>query len=316
VTAGAVEILVAGEALIDLVERSCGGERAFFPTPGGSPMNVAVGLARLGVPTGFLARLSRDAFGELLYRHLEENDVAMEYVLRGGGASTLAFVLARDGEEPQYAFYAGDAADRDLVAADLPGELSETVRAIHVGSYALAVEPIGSALRALAEREGDRRTISLDPNVRLSLVGDRDRYRGMLEEWIDRSDIVKISRADAGSVWPGSDIAILAADWLERRPSVVVVTDGPRPIRGWTRDAQVTVDGRPVQIVDTVGAGDAFTAGLLCWLHDKECLDRSALDGLSESHLRGALTFAARVAGATCARRGADPPSRQQLGTE
>ncbi len=309
-----IEILVAGEALIDLVERPCGDRTAFIPAPGGSPMNVAIGLARLGVPSGFLGRLSCDPFGELLRTHLEANGVAMDYVLRGDGPSTLAFVVERDGREPEYAFYAESAADRQLGPADLPSELPETLRAIHVGSYSLAVEPIGSALASLFEREAGRRIVSLDPNVRPALVGDRDAYREKLERWIERSDVVKLSRSDADWVWPGSDAEDLAATWLERGPRLIVLTDGSNPVVGRTPTARVEIDALSVLVVDTVGAGDAFTAGLLCWLREAGDLAPERLDRLSEARLADALTFAARVAAITCTRRGADPPTRSELG--
>jgi fructokinase len=307
-----IEILVAGEALIDLVERSCSGQTAFFPSPGGSPMNVAIGLARLGVPTGFLARLSRDAFGELLLHHLEENGVAMDYILRGGGSSTLAFAVERRGEEPEYAFYAEAAADRQIAPSDLPTGLPKTLRTIHVGSYALAVEPIGSTLTALIDRETDR-LISLDPNVRPSLIGEPEAYRRRLEGWIARSDVVKMSRSDAAWVWPGADPEALACGWIEAGRALVVLTGGSEPVVGRTVSGRAEIDVPSVDIVDTVGAGDAFTAGLLCRLRENGLLGGAALNRMSEAQLHDALSFAAAVAATTCARRGADPPTRDQF---
>jgi len=307
-----IEILVAGEALIDFVERPCGEETAFFPSPGGSPMNVAIGLARLGVPTGFLTRLSTDAFGGMLCRHLVENGVATDYILRGDGPSTLAFVVEQEGREPEYAFYAETAIDRQIAPSDLPAALPDTVRAIHVGSYALAVEPIGGALSILVDREKDR-LISLDPNVRPALVGDREMYRRRLEGWIARSDVVKLSRFDADWTWPGADPEGLANKWIGAGCVLVVLTDGAGPVIGWTATARTEVAVPSAEVVDTVGAGDAFTAGLLCRIRDNGILERGAIGRLSEPDLCDALTFATGVAAAACARPGADPPARAEL---
>ena len=307
-----MRILVAGEALIDFIPIP-GETGAYTAAPGGSPLNVALGLARLGVATGFLGRLSRDAFGDRLRDHLAANDVDVGCVLAGDGPTTLAFVIVREDEEPAYAFYADGTADRMLLPDDLPPTLPEEIEALHVGSYALAVEPIGGALEVLGERERGRRILSLDPNVRPALAGDRATYVRRLEAWIERCDVIKLSRSDAAWCWPDRDATELATGWIEQGAGLVVVTGGAGPVVAFSPAARVEVAMNRVEVVDTVGAGDAFTAGLLCRLAETDRLDRGALARLDREGLRDLVGFASRVAALTCGRRGADPPRRDAV---
>jgi fructokinase len=309
----AVEILVAGEALIDFVQVSCHEGSGFLPLPGGSPYNVAIGLARLGVATGFLGRLSRDLFGGMLRQHLETNGVDLSYLNEGDEPSTLAFVVQQGGREASYAFFGNGAADQVVAPDDLPAAFPATLRALHVGSYSLACEPIGLTLAALMEREKGRRLLSLDPNVRPSMVGDRASYLRKLDRCVELADLVKLSRSDAAFVLPGGGPRDLVERWLGCGPELVVLTAGQDEVVGATRSVSVTVNVPHVEVVDTVGAGDAFMSGLLAWLRDSGRLSGRGLAELGKNDLAAALTFAARVAAITCTRRGANPPLRAEV---
>ncbi len=309
----AIEILVAGEALIDFVQVPCAGGREFLALPGGSPYNVAVGLARLGVATGFLGRLSRDLFGRMLRQHLEEDGVDLRYLDEGDGPSTLAFVVQQAGREAGYAFFGNGAADQALAPDDLPTTFPASLRALHVGSYALACEPIGPTLAALMEREKGERLLSLDPNVRPSMVGDRASYLRRLDRCVQLADLVKLSRADADFVLPAGDPRDLVERWLCQGPELVVLTAGQDEIVGATRSVSVTVAVPHVEVIDTVGAGDAFMSGLLAWLRDGGRLSQGRLADLCKDDLATGLAFAARVAAITCTRQGANPPSRAEV---
>jgi fructokinase len=310
-----MDVLVAGEALVDFVQIPCGEDKGFLPLPGGSPSNVAVGLARLGVPAGFLGRLSQDLFGRMLRSYLETNGVDLRYVQEGKEPSTLAFVVQDERGEPDYAFFGNGAADLAIRPSDLPAAFPASLRAIHVGSYSMASSPIGPTLTSLMEREKGRRLLSFDPNIRPSMIGTRAAYLKRLDHWVELSDLVKFSQADAAFVLPQGDPQDLVERWLKRGPKLVVLTAGADWIVGATPNATARIDVPRVRVVDTVGAGDAFMSGLLAWLRDTERLDRPRLAALGKEQLEEGLAFAAAVAAITCTRRGANPPFRSEVDT-
>lgn len=306
-------ILVAGEALIDFVPHPDATVPGFTSIPGGSPLNVAIGLARLGIQTSFLCRLSSDLFGKLLHDHLGNNGVDMRYVQQARGPSTLAFVSHHEGDDPEYAFFSQGAADQSLQSTDLPEVLPESIVAIHVGSYSLAVEPIATALESLVDREYGARCISLDPNVRPSLIGNRDRYLARLERWIQHSDIIKLSVSDAEWLWPDIKPKDLAQRWLDQGSSLIVMTRGASSVWGWTHAHSVEITPPTVQLVDSVGAGDSFMSALLCWLIKRSHVKPDGVHALSKEDLTHCVKFASAAAALACSRQGANPPTRAEL---
>ncbi len=305
--------VVCGEALVDLTPAQCGTAQGFIPHPGGSPCNVAVALARLGAPVAFLGRVSTDAFGRMLKRHLEENGVDLRYLQRGPEPTPLAFVQMAEGGEPEFAFYREDTADRLLASEDVPARLPPEVSTLHFGSLSLVLEPLATTLRTLFHREHGGRLISLDPNVRPRMITDPDAYRRMLEALIARADVVKASRADLCWLYPGVPVLQAASRWREMGPAIVVVTLAEDGAVGFGGAGTMRVPGKPAKVVDTVGAGDAFTAGLLGWLYHQDRLTRAGLRGLSREEFTRALDYANQVAALTCERAGADPPRREEV---
>lgn len=309
-------ILVAGEALIDMTPvEDAHGDLAFRPRAGGSPMNVAVGLARLQCATGFLGGISTDPFGRTLRAHMADSGVDLRHVRSRSALSTLAFVHpgATDADEPQYTFYGEGAADAQLSIDDLPDALPDDVAALHTGSIAMVREPIGGALAELMRREHPHRLISFDPNVRPDLMGDPVTYRSTLERWLAHVDLVKTSQADLAWIAPERSLEEIAARWLELGPQAVVITLGAAGALGVTRDDRVQIAGQSVDVVDTVGAGDAFTSGLLARLAEMGQLDREETNSIRAASLAEAMAFAAQVSAITCTRPGADPPSRDDV---
>jgi fructokinase len=306
-------IVVCGEALVDMVPSKCGAEDGYVPRPGGSPSNVAVGLARLEVPVAFLGKVSGDPFGRLLRRHLETNAVDLRYVVTGTEHTTLAFVARREGEEEEYSFYAENSADRNLRPQDLPATFAPGVGGIHFGSISLVLEPGAATLEACMQRERGRLLISLDPNVRPFLIEDAAAYRARLEGWVATADFIKVSAADLGWLYPGVPVDRMAREWLELGPVLVVVTRGSQGSSAHGRRAEASAAPIAVKVVDTVGAGDSFTSGALGWLHRTGRLDRTILAELSEVELGELLGYAGLVSAFTCTRAGADPPSVAEL---
>lgn len=312
-----MDIVVAGEALIDLVADRDGRLR---PLPGGSPFNVAVGLGRLDVPTGLLGPLSDDAFGTLLHDRLAAASVRTLPRVRTQRPTTLAMVHLDDEGQASYAFYlAGTSAtgmDAEDLAAAGADEPTLTTSALHVslGAVTLTSSGTGALLAGLLRDGSQRPLVSLDPNVRTAVIADLAAERTAIAAAVAAVDVVKVSDADLLALHPDRDPLVVAGEWARSGPALVVVTRGAEGATALRSDGgTLTVAGLPVDVVDTVGAGDAFTSGLLAALHEQGLLDRDALHRTDVTGLRDVLSFAARVAAITCGRQGADPPVRREV---
>ncbi|TQK50741.1 fructokinase [Streptomyces sp. SLBN-118] len=309
-------VIVAGDALVDLTPaRTANGDAAYQPRPGGSCLNVAAGLGRLSVPAALLARLSDDHFGDLLRRHLAESGTHLTHVLRTPDPTTLAAVHLGDDMSAVYSFHANGTADRGLQPthlAALPddGRLPEAA-ALHVGSLGLLLEPLASTLDGLLRRESGRRLVSLDPNVRPGLVTDRAAYLRRFTDWVALADVVKASEEDLAWLHPGEPYEAVADRWLASGAGLVLITLGSRGAWAAGRTACVHVPAPAVEVVDTVGAGDAFTAGALAYLHRTSRLSRGGVAGLTAEELERLLAYAVEIAADTCTRAGAQPPYRR-----
>jgi fructokinase len=303
-------ILVAGEALVDMTPARCGQAIGYLPRPGGSPYNVAIGLGRLNVPVGFLGRLSTDPFGRLLRSHLEASGVSLAYLVDTAEATTLAFVHLGE-EEPEYSFYTDGTAGRVLLPTHLP-VIPETA-AMHFGSFSLALEPGASTLEGLMRRESHRRLLSLDPNVRPSLVTDRNAYLRRLEGLVSLVDLVKVSKADLTWLYPNEAPEAAVSRWLGLGPALVLLTLGRDGSLAFSASARASTATPKVTVVDTVGAGDAFASAAMAWLHHRGALNRGGLEALDAAQLEALLADANGVAAQTCTRSGADPPRTEEL---
>ncbi len=308
-------ILVCGEALVDLfVGPPEGTALPARAVAGGSPFNVAVGLARLDCPAAFFSGLSRDHFGGFLRELLIREGVDTNYAIRSDRLSTISVVATDDQGHPQYSFHGEGAADRMLTLADLPPALPDTIHAITFGSYTMAVDPVGETYLALAEREKDRRVISLDPNLRPSIIGDLAHWHRRFERFLATATIVKVSEEDIEIAYGHREIGEVARDWRARGVPLVVVTRGARgAITYFGRDQTLERPGRPVTVKDTVGAGDTFHAALLARLRALGKLDHAALAGLDRDTLGEVLDYAITASGITCSRQGADLPRAAEV---
>jgi fructokinase len=304
-------ILVCGEALIDLfVGPREGTEMPARAVAGGSHFNVAIGLARLGVASAFLGGISRDRFGGVLAEILKSEGVDDRFIVRSDRLSTISVVTTAADGQPSYAFHGENAADRALEPSDLPAVLPPQIQALAFGSFAMVVEPVGSSLAALAEREHGRRVISVDANLRPTVVGDMARWGRAAERFYRTATLIKASDEDVRIAWDGRvTIAEAAAYWLGLGARLVVITKGVEGATAFCAAGSVSVPGHSVVVRDTVGAGDSFHAALLARLAATGRLDTDAIAALDLKAIGDLIAYAAAAAAITVTRRGADLPT-------
>jgi fructokinase len=299
--------VVIGEALVDLVGQR--GSRMLVAHPGGSPANVALGLGRLGNPVTLMTHLGRDAFGEMISAHLEASGVRVEGADADSSTSLAVATLA-----------AGIATYDFRIEWDI-GDLEPLpveTRSLHTGSLATVLEPGRTDVQKLLEHEHQRGrvTISYDPNVRPALLGSPERARPDIEHLVALSDVVKVSDEDLEWLYPDRDDEDVAREWLGMGPAVVIVTRGGKGVFAVTNELEVQRPATPVDLVDTVGAGDSFTSGLLDGLRRADLIGgshRESLAAIDEDSLISVLDTASLIAAITCSRPGADPPTRAEL---
>ena len=295
-------ILCCGEALIDMLPVA--GGTAFAPHPGGAVFNTAIALGRLGAPTGFFSGLSADFFGDLLRASLAESGVDSRLCVTAERPSTLAFVRLVAGQAT-YAFYDENSALRMLTDADLPAAAPD---ACFFGGISLVAEPCGAAFEAMMARAAAAgRVTMIDPNIRPGFVRDEAAYRARLGRMLGKADIVKLSLEDLDWL-AGGDGEGFVARLIAGGTALVLLTDGGKGATAVTARLRVFEPARTVAVVDTVGAGDTFNAGVLASLHQGGVLSRGGLAGLDESTLRAALRLGAAAAAVTVSRAGANPP--------
>ncbi len=307
-------IVCCGEALIDMLPRtSKEGAAVYQPLNGGSIFNTAIALGRLGIITGFFSGLSTDFFGDSLVAGLKASNVDLKYTKIWDKPSTLAFVKLDNGQA-RYSFFDENSASRMLTTKDLP-KLAADVNALHFGSISLIPEPGASTLEALMTREAEKRVICLDPNIRANVIKDRRGYLERISRLIALCDILKISDEDITWITGKTDLAVAARKWLNAGAKVVVITRGENGVEVFTKGLSFKQPSVSVKVVDTVGAGDTFTAGFLASLQKAGKLNKAAVAYLDEASLRNAVTYAARAAAVTVSRAGANPPWLHELQT-
>ncbi|WP_105438585.1 carbohydrate kinase [Neorhizobium sp. T25_13] len=306
-------ILCCGEVLIDMLPRDTTlGEKGFAPYAGGAIFNTAIALGRLGQPTAFFTGISDDLMGDVLRDTLAKSGVDYSLAAVSSRPTTIAFVKLVNGQAT-YAFYDEGTAGRMITEADLPA-LGDDCEAMHFGAISLIPEPCGATYEALMAREHQKRVISFDPNIRPGFIKDKPKHMDRVRRMAAMSDIIKFSDEDLDWFGMQGDHDTLAAYWLDQGAKLVVLTRGADGATGYTKDFKVSVPSERVTVVDTVGAGDTFDAGILASLKMQDLLTKEKVAGLAEDAVSKALALGAKAAAVTVSRAGANPPFAHEIG--
>jgi fructokinase len=307
-----------GEILIDFLPiEEQGVTTGFQMRPGGAPFNVAVGLARLGRPTAFAARLAGDFFGRTLQRYLVQQGISSDFLVADPDAPTTLAFVATEGGEPVFTFYGEGAADTRLTPTDLPESLFERTALLHFGGISMLRGSTPDTVETVIERLQGKALLSFDPNMRPALVQDASAFRARIARCLPKTDLLKVSAADLEWLAPGQPTEEVARELLAQGPAMVTLTMGGAGALALRATAdgveRLHAPGFSVKVVDTVGAGDTFAAGMLAALHERGVASRAALQALPAEELVTCLRFAAASAAITCSRVGADPPNRDEV---
>jgi len=300
-------VLVAGEALFDLW---MGAGDEVHGRPGGGPFNTARTLARLGRPVAYLGRLSSDRFGRTLERMLAEDGVRLDAVVPTDDPTTLALADIDEAGAARYSFYDRGTAAPGLTQDAALAALPDGIGVLHVGTLGLALEPVAGAVEAVVERLAPSALVMVDPNVRPWVIADPDAYRARLGRVLARAHVVKVSAEDLEWLVPDEPPEEAARGLLDAGPAVVLLTRGGDGASVLTAGGEQDVPAPPTEVVDTIGAGDAFGGGFLAWWGARD-LGREDLADLPR--VAEATRFATLVAARTCERPGADPPRLAEL---
>ncbi len=298
-------VLVVGEALVDVVRR----DDDDVVHAGGSPLNVAVGLQRLGVPTTLHSAFGADPHGVEIAQHLEASGVSVTSSTVSDRETSVALAsIGADGAASYTFSIDWDPAEPDVANGEFD--------AVHTGSIGAALEPGATMVERLLARLRPTTTISFDPNVRPQLMGSPDDARPRVERLVAMADVVKASDEDIAWLYPDAELADVQARWLALGPALVVVTRGAEGADALVARGPVHVAAPAIEIVDTIGAGDSFMAGLLSSLSNLKLLGgdrREALRALPRRDLALVVRSATRCAAITVSRPGADPPTQDEV---
>jgi fructokinase len=292
-------IWVSGEVLIDLLPEAA--------VVGGGPANTARALAKLGHDVEFIDGISRDEYGKSARKELLHDGVKLTYCLDSEKPTCTARVILDGSGGATYDFAIEGTATFDFRQSWLPDPSRYKPSLLHVGTLATIVEPGSLILHEWAMKVGEFAPIVFDPNVRPSVMGDRDCYAAVVEKWVDISTVVKVSEDDFNWLYPGVPPVEVAKGWVASGIAIVVITRGPAGLTAVTADEIQEVAGVKVEVVDTVGAGD--TVGAIV----AEAMVEQGVVNLHGNSLHAMLDCAAVAAAITCSRAGAQPPTKSEL---
>jgi len=299
-----MSIWVCGEVLIDLIP---GADGVRVPHVGGGPANTAKALARLGLDAHFIDGISTDKYGVAARKELLDDEVKLDLALTSDKPTCLATVTLDANGGASYEFLIDGTATFDFSLDWLPDPSRYKPNVLHIGTLVTVIEPGADVLYDWAIRVAEFAPIVYDPNIRPSVMGDRDKYQASVEKWAAISSVIKVSDDDMAWLYPGVEYAEVAKCWVTEGAALVVVTRGSQGLIGFTADGVVEVPGVKIEVADTVGAGDTVGAIIV------EAMVEKGILNLTGDVLKSTLHRAAVAAGITCSRKGAQPPYKHEL---
>jgi fructokinase len=298
-----IRVWVAGEVLIDLIPE--GADRK--PIVGGGPANTAKALAKIGIETQFIDGISSDEYGQMAKDELVASGVKLDYAKYSDKPTCLAIVSLSDSGSASYEFVIENTATFDFNLDWLPNPQTERPSLLHIGTLATVIEPGASVLFEWAQSVAKVAPVVFDPNIRPAVISDRKQYVVQVERRVSISSAAKVSDEDIRWLYPSLEIEQVVNDWLTKGPSLIVVTYGDKGLAGYRVGEKVSVDAVKVAVADTVGAGDTVGAILV------EAIVKDGLKSLSGVRLEMMLKRAAKAAGITVSRSGANPPTLKEI---
>ena len=299
-----MSIWVCGEVLIDLIP---GVDGVRVPHVGGGPANTAKALARLGHNVQFIDGISSDQYGQMSRKELLDDEVKLDLALKSDKPTCTAEVtLGADGSG-SYVFNIDGTATFDFSLDWLPDPSRYKPQVLHIGTLVTVIEPGADVLYDWAIRVAEFAPIVYDPNIRPSVMGDRDRYQASVEKWAAISSVIKVSDDDVEWLYPGESVESVAQRWINDGAALVVITRGINGLLGVSAGGSVEVPGVKIEVADTVGAGDTVGAIIV------EAMVEKGILNLTDEVLKATLHRAAVAAGITCSRKGAQPPYKHEL---
>jgi fructokinase len=294
---------VVGEVLIDLLPD---GDKQ-KAVVGGGPANTAVALSKLGVKTQFINGISTDAYGSTCRQYLESAGVLLDYVNYSSKPTCTATVTLDQAGGASYQFLIDETSTFDYHLDQLPDPQKQAPSLLHIGTLVCAIEPCASTLHQWVSSFKQSVPVVYDPNIRPSVIADRNLYLKQVLRWVSLATVVKLSIDDLNWLYPGKSVDDVAKEFIGMGVKIVVVTLGDAGIVAITKDEKIAVEAVKTKVVDTVGAGDTVGAILV------EAIIKYGLEKLTGQLLTDTLNRAAQAAAITISRAGANPPTQAEL---
>ena len=304
-------ILCSGENLIDFVPVSKNTE-IFKACVGGSPLNTAIGLGAMNAPVYFFSRISNDFFGRKIVSFLKKNNVKTKLIQKTSDKTTLGFVSNRN--KPEFSFYANQTADRNLSQYDFKKNILKKIILAHFSSISLVLKPGSETYFKIIKNLKKTSLISIDPNIRSSLIGNKNNYLKRFKQFLKLADIIKLSDEDFNYLSNNNNPDKVIPNWIQKNNiSFVILTLGEKGSILYTKKLRIFIKSYKVKVADTVGAGDIFQAAVINYLYKSKNLSNDKLLNLRKSDWEKCLKFASKAASINCTKEGCYPPTEREI---